>query len=120
MVKPKKSSRKTLEKSRGALQAMTATLVPTADDGEVTESPSSVSLTEWVDNMHRVWEKVRVALRKVAEAQKVQADKKRSPQTPFQVGEKVYLSTKYWIAQLHDEGPPELKDADEFAQLLRT
>lgn len=25
-----------------------------------------------------------------------------------------------WIAQLHDEGPPELENADEFVQLLRT
>lgn len=36
-----------------------------------------------------------VALRKAAETQKVQADKKWSPQIPFQVGKKEYLSTKY-------------------------
>lgn len=37
----------------------------------------------------------RCSLWKAADAQKVQADKKRSPQKPFHMGEKVFLLTKY-------------------------
>lgn len=36
-----------------------------------------------------------MALRKAAETQKVHADRKPALQKPFQVGEKVYLLTKY-------------------------
>lgn len=59
------------------------------------EAPEELGLQEWVAWMQRVWEAVRGALRKSAMNYKHQADKKRSPQTPFHIGQQVYLSTKY-------------------------
>lgn len=47
------------------------------------------------DKICRVWLQVKAALRKAAEEYKVQADKKRVDHKPFQVGDQVYLSTKY-------------------------
>lgn len=59
------------------------------------KAPSSVSLAKWIKTLPRVWGNVKQALIKPAETQKTHADKKRSPQMPFHVGEKVYLSSKY-------------------------
>lgn len=38
---------------------------------------------------------MKMTLQKAAETQNVQADRKWAPQKPFQVGERVHLSTKY-------------------------
>lgn len=42
-----------------------------------------------------MWDHANETLQKAAEAYKIQADKKHSPQAPFKVGKQVYLSTKY-------------------------
>lgn len=62
--------------------------------------PLSVSLTEWVSSLQSAWENIKRALAKTKKNQKVQADKRWSPQGPFRVGEKVYLSIKYLKLQL--------------------
>ncbi|XP_060549443.1 uncharacterized protein LOC117670025 isoform X2 [Pantherophis guttatus] len=59
------------------------------------EPPFSVSLTDWMAMLRQTWENVKRALAKAAQSYKEQADKHRTPQRPFQLGEKVYLSTKY-------------------------
>lgn len=45
--------------------------------------------------MQQVWEKVGEALRVTAQKYETQAEKKRRPQTPFHVGQQMYLLTKY-------------------------
>ncbi|XP_039222531.1 cation-dependent mannose-6-phosphate receptor isoform X1 [Crotalus tigris] len=51
--------------------------------------------SDWINQINNVWKVVKKALQKAEVAAKRQADKKRSPQKPFQVGEEVYLSAKY-------------------------
>lgn len=50
---------------------------------------------EWIVCVGCVWGNVKKALVKSEEATKAQADKKRRSHKPFQVGNLVYLSTKY-------------------------
>lgn len=59
------------------------------------ENSEELGLLEWIARMQWVWGTVREALRKSAEGYKCQADRKLSPQLPFHIGQKVYLSTKY-------------------------
>uniref|UniRef100_A0A2D4I6Z9 Uncharacterized protein n=1 Tax=Micrurus lemniscatus lemniscatus TaxID=129467 RepID=A0A2D4I6Z9_MICLE len=60
-----------------------------------TQPPTSMTLTEWMDSLRKGWENTKKALTEAAKNYKVQADKHRSLQPPFKVGDKVYLSTKY-------------------------
>lgn len=57
---------------------------------QTTETPS-----KWTETICLVWPKVKTALQKAAEEYKLYADKKRADHKPFQVGDQVYLSTKY-------------------------
>ncbi|KAK9395697.1 hypothetical protein NXF25_019058 [Crotalus adamanteus] len=57
--------------------------------------PRSQQPHNWVLQIKSVWKSVKKALQKAEQSSKRQADKKRSPRKPFQVGKEVYLSTKY-------------------------
>ncbi|KAK9395706.1 hypothetical protein NXF25_019067 [Crotalus adamanteus] len=59
------------------------------------ERSSSCQSSEWLARVSGVWGIVRKTLAKARDTAKVQADKKRRAQKPFQVGDLVYLSTKY-------------------------
>lgn len=56
------------------------------------EPPSSMSLTEWMESLKKAWENAKKAIHKAAEAYKRQANKHRSTQPNFRVGDKVYFS----------------------------
>lgn len=51
--------------------------------------------TGWVKKICHVWPSVKRALQKVADEYKAYANKKRADPKPFQMGDQVYLSTKY-------------------------
>lgn len=67
---------------------------PTIPELDV-QDPDPGTPTEWADKIREIWPQVKLALQKAADEYKQQADKKRADPKPFQVGDRVYLSTKY-------------------------
>lgn len=59
------------------------------------ESQPQRTPREWAELIPKVWGVVKKALEKAADQYKSQANKKRADMKPLQVGDRVYLSTKY-------------------------
>lgn len=57
--------------------------------------PSCPTLAEWLERLRGTWAITRKALDEAHRAHKDQADKKRRPAPKYDVGDKVFLSTKY-------------------------
>lgn len=59
------------------------------------QTQEQMSPSEWADKIREVWPHVKQSLQKATDEYKQQADKRRGEFQPFQVGDRVYLSTKY-------------------------
>uniref|UniRef100_A0A670ZKL6 Gypsy retrotransposon integrase-like protein 1 n=1 Tax=Pseudonaja textilis TaxID=8673 RepID=A0A670ZKL6_PSETE len=59
------------------------------------ERPNVQSLDDWISQLQLNWPVAHKALDEVHQSHKKFADRKRAPQKSYQVGDKVFLSTKY-------------------------
>ncbi|KAK3531229.1 hypothetical protein QTP70_015226, partial [Hemibagrus guttatus] len=57
--------------------------------------PSDVpAVEEWYQRSQEVWERAHVRLQRAAHSQRIQADRRRRPHPSYQVGQRVWLSTR--------------------------
>ncbi|KAK3573197.1 hypothetical protein QTP86_015111, partial [Hemibagrus guttatus] len=73
---------------------------PPCSRGLVNRLWSPQSMTDWIRRSERVWDSAHVRLQRAVRGQAIQANRRRRPHPPYQLGQRVWLSTrdlKLWL-----------------------